>query len=115
MNSREEILYQRIANKINRQREKAGLHKAAGGKLDEIVKQKLFVIYALVNEEMGQILNTKIRAFNELMKVTPQMYKMAQQVFAEEIRIYKAYNECVMNLGMSDRLALESIRNRFSL
>ncbi len=111
----EEILYQRIADKINAQREKAGLHKAAGGKLDEIVKQKLFVIYALVNEEMGQILNTKIRAFNDLMKVTPQMYKMAQQVFFEEIRIYRAYNECVLKLNMSDRLALESVKKRFKI
>jgi hypothetical protein len=50
-----------------------------------------------------------------MFKVTPQMYKLAQQVFADEIRIYRAYNESILNLGMSDRLALESIKKRFKL
>ncbi len=111
----EQILYKRITDKINNQRVKAGLNPAAGNKLDEIVKQKLFVIYALVNEDMNQVLNTQITVFNKYMKVTPEMYKLARQLFAEEIQIWKAFNEAILKLGMSEELALAKTLERFKL
>jgi len=94
-----------IVQKINKERVTRGLKVLNNEKRDEIVIQRLYMIYAIANEESQQILNTKIAGFNKLMGVNSKMYDYTRILFAIEIKTWILYNSLILKKGYSESMA----------